>query len=63
MPLSLVLTGGQRHDGAILVEVLDDIRIPRVGPGRPRTRLDAVVGDKAYSNSIICNMLSTVGSE
>lgn len=42
MPLTLVLSGGQRHDGAMLVEVLDDIGVPRICPGRPRTRPDAV---------------------
>jgi len=61
MPLAMVLTGGQRHDGAILAEVLDDIRVPRIGPGRPRTRPDAVVGDRAYSNGIIRKMLSDRG--
>jgi hypothetical protein len=50
MPLAIVLTGGQRHGGAMLIEVLDDIRVPRLGPGRPRSRLIAVVADKAYSS-------------
>lgn len=26
LPLAMVLTGGQRHDGPILIEVLDEIR-------------------------------------
>ena len=30
--------------------VLDAIRVPRRGPGRPRTRPDAVLADKAYSS-------------
>ena len=29
--------------------LLATIRVPRVGPGRPRTRPDAVLADKAYS--------------
>ncbi len=29
-------------------EVLDQIRVPRPGPGRPRTRPDRVLGDKRY---------------
>lgn len=33
MPLSIVLTGGQRHDGTILIEILDDFRVPLIGPG------------------------------
>lgn len=36
MPLAIVLTDGQRHDGAIVADVLDDIRVPRLGPGRLR---------------------------
>ncbi|MGP5185023.1 transposase, partial [Corynebacterium variabile] len=33
-PLAVVVTGGQRHDGVILPQVLADIRVPRVGGGR-----------------------------
>jgi transposase len=29
--------------------VLGGIRVPRLGPGRPRTRPDRVLADKAYS--------------
>lgn len=61
MPLAIVLTGGQRNDGAMLGEVLDDIRVPRIGPGRPRTRPDAVVADKAYSTGIIRQALKARG--
>lgn len=32
-----------------LGDVLANIRVPRLGPGRPRTRPDAVVADKAYA--------------
>lgn len=61
MPLAIVLTGGQRHDAKILAEVLVDIRVPRLGPGRPRTKPDAVVADKAYFNGIIRRMLASRG--
>ena len=30
--------------------MLDGITVPRLGPGRPRTRPDRVLGDKAYSS-------------
>lgn len=33
--------------------VLDAIRVPRPGPGRPRTRPDSVLADKAYSSRAI----------
>src|SRR5699024_6449060 len=48
-PLANVVTGG-RNDGAMMPEVLADIHVPREGPGRPRTRPDAVIADKAYSS-------------
>lgn len=44
----MVVTGGQRNDGAVLREVIDDIYVPRLGGGRPRTTPDAVLADRAY---------------
>lgn len=52
-PLAMIVTGGQRNDGAMLAEVLAQIHVPRVGPGRPRTRPDAVIADRAYATGII----------
>jgi transposase len=49
-PLSVVLTAGQRGDSPQFGAVLDGIRVPRVGAGRPRTRPDRVLADKAYSS-------------
>lgn len=48
-PLSVVLTGGQRHESTQLEAVLDAIRVPRVGCGRPRKRPDHLIADKGYS--------------
>ena len=48
--LATVLTGGQAADSPQFTNVLDRIRVPRrSGPGRPRTRPDRVLGDRAYS--------------
>ena len=55
-PLAVVITGGQRNDGAMLEQVLDEIRVPR-RRGRPRTRPDAVIADKAYSSGISRRLL------
>ena len=52
-----MVTGGQRNDGAMLEQVLADIHVPRHGRGRPRTRLDAVIADKAYSSGTIRRQL------
>ncbi len=41
---------GQRHDSIAFETVLAGVRIDRVGPGRPRTRPDWVLADKAYSS-------------
>jgi len=48
--LSLVVTGGQRADCTQFKLVLEKIRIPRTGPGRPRKKPDSLAADKAYSN-------------
>ncbi|MEU1969702.1 IS5 family transposase [Micromonospora sediminicola] len=49
-PLSILVTAGQRGDSPQFVPVLRGIRVPRLGPGRPRQRPDRVRGDKAYSS-------------
>lgn len=50
--MSVMVTGGQRNDQAMLTAVLDEIYVPRVGPGRPRRRPDAVLADRAYDSGI-----------
>jgi transposase len=49
-PLSVLITAGQRGDSPQFAAVLDRITVPRRGPGRPRTRPDRVLADKAYSS-------------
>jgi transposase len=49
-PLSIVLTAGQRGDSPQFIRVLEGIRVPRTGGGRPRTRPDRVLADKAYTS-------------
>lgn len=48
-PLSIILTPGQAADSPRFIPVLKKIKV-RVPVGRPRTRPDAVAGDKAYSS-------------
>ncbi|WP_161793620.1 IS5 family transposase [Rhodococcus pyridinivorans] len=50
MPMSVILTAGQAGDNPQLVPLLDRIEVARLGGGRPRSRPDAVVADKAYSH-------------
>jgi transposase len=49
-PLSVVLTAGQAGDSPQFTTVLAAIRVARTGPGRPRTRPERVLADKAYSS-------------
>ena len=48
--LSLVVTPGQRADCTQFEPVLEEIRVPRTGPGRPRKTPDSLAADMAYSN-------------
>ncbi|MFI0724659.1 IS5 family transposase [Streptomyces sp. NPDC021224] len=49
-PLSIVITAGRRGDYPQFEAVLEAIRVPRLGLGRPRKRPDRVRADKAYDS-------------
>ncbi|WP_446751028.1 IS5 family transposase [Streptomyces sp. CLV115] len=49
-PLALVLTPGHYGDGPQLERVLEQVSVSRIGVGRPRTRPDHVLADKAYTS-------------
>ncbi len=49
-PLALVLTPGHYGDGPQFERVLEQVAVPRIGVGRPRTRPDHVLADKAYTS-------------
>jgi transposase len=51
--LALHVTAGQAGDAPAFEEVMARIRVPRAGLGRPRTRPDAVLADRAYSSRAI----------
>ncbi|WP_370531640.1 IS5 family transposase [Streptomyces hydrogenans] len=52
-PLALRVSAGQAGDAPAFEVVMAGIRVPRSGPGRPRTRPDAVLADRAYSSRAI----------
>lgn len=60
-PLSLIVTPGQRADCTQFKPVLEKIRVPKLGPGRPRKKPDSVAADKAYSNGPVRNYLRLRG--
>ncbi|MFC5150090.1 IS5 family transposase [Streptomyces aureoversilis] len=49
-PLAILISPGQQHDSAQAQPLLERIRVPRSEGGRPRSRPDHVVADKAYSS-------------
>ncbi|MFF5433004.1 IS5 family transposase [Streptomyces griseofuscus] len=51
-PLAFVLTSGRAGDAPAFIDVMARLRVPR-GRGRPRTRPDLVLADKAYSSRAI----------
>ncbi len=46
----IAVTAGQAGDSTMLKPLLAHLAVRRIGPGRPRTRPDALLGDKAYSS-------------
>ena len=52
-PLAFIVTGGNTNDCTQFTAVMEAIRVPRIGPGRPRVRPAHVLGDKGYSSRAI----------
>lgn len=55
------MTAGQASDAPAFETVMASIRIPRSGPGRPRTRPDVVLADRAYASRAIRDHLRRRG--
>ncbi|MFF3404149.1 IS5 family transposase [Streptomyces sp. NPDC002659] len=60
-PLAFVVTGGNTNDCTRFTAVMEAIRVPRIGPGRPRVKPDHVIGDKGYSSRAIRTWLRRRG--
>ncbi|MEV0375845.1 IS5 family transposase [Streptomyces sp. NPDC050636] len=52
-PLAFTVTAGQAGDAPAFEAVMSRIRVPRTGLGRPRTRPNVVLADRAYSSRAI----------
>ena len=57
----MLLTSGNINDTQLLGPLLATIRVPRPGPGRPRTRPDRLLADKGYSSKANRQMLRARG--
>ncbi|MEU8472076.1 IS5 family transposase [Streptomyces sp. NPDC029006] len=60
-PLAFTITAGQAGDAPAFETVMSRIRVPRNGPGRPRTRPLALLADRAYSSRAIRSHLRRRG--
>ncbi|MET8964314.1 IS5 family transposase [Streptomyces sp. NPDC004074] len=60
-PLGFTVTGGNTNDCTQFTAVMEAIRVPRLGPGRPRTKPTHVIGDKGYSSKAIRTWLRARG--
>ncbi|MFF4690224.1 IS5 family transposase [Streptomyces sp. NPDC001307] len=60
-PLAFTVTGGNTNDCTQFIAVMEAIRVPGMGPGRPRVRPSHVLGDKAYSSRAIRSRLRRRG--
>ncbi|WP_406340264.1 IS5 family transposase [Streptomyces sp. NBC_00648] len=60
-PLALLVSAGHRHDSLYFEAVMNGIRVPRSGPGRPRCRPVQVSADCAYSSRTIRTYLRRRG--
>jgi transposase len=49
-PLVRATTAGQRHDSLAFEPLMGRLQVARTGSGRPRTRPDRLLADKAYSS-------------
>ncbi|MFI5651253.1 IS5 family transposase [Streptomyces anulatus] len=61
-PMSIVITAGRRGDSPQFEPVLERVRVPRLGPGRPRVRPNRVRADKAYASRRNCGYLRRRGT-
>lgn len=61
LPLTFLLTVGERHEAVVFEQLMEQGSVKRVGSGRPRLRPKRVVGDKGYSSRKIRSYLRRRG--
>ena len=50
-PLSVIITGGQRNDGVMFPQVMNQIWVPSLDGAPDRMRPDKALGDKGYTTA------------
>lgn len=57
----MLIGPGQGGDSPMFLHLLDSLHVPRIGPGRARSRPDRALGDKAYSSKANRELLRSRG--
>lgn len=63
IPLGVHLDSASPHEISLVDKTLNTIAVPRDGPGRPRTRPERLIGDKAYDSDPLRTRLKKRGIE
>jgi transposase len=50
VPLGSTITSASPHEVTLVDKVLAQIKVPRNGPGRPKSRPKRLIGDRAYDS-------------
>jgi transposase len=58
VPLAVALSPGQRHESVCCRDVLEGVRLPKAGAGRPRTKPRTLVADKGYNTEAVRGYLA-----
>ena len=61
LPITFVLTAGERHETVVFEQLMEQGAVKRSGAGRPRLRPKRVSGDKGYSSGKIRRYLRRRG--
>ena len=63
IPLGVHLNSASPHEISLVDKTLNTMAVPRGGPGRPRTRPQRLIGDKAYDRDPLRTRLKKRGIE
>jgi len=63
VPLGNYLDAASPAEVTLVERTLETIKVPRNGPGRPRTRPERLIGDKAYDSDPLRERLRARGIE
>lgn len=47
LPIGMTITSATQHESQLIEPLLDTVRVPRVGAGRPRTKIKRLIYDRA----------------